>query len=109
MDPKNLEKMMKQLNQMGLKQRSLDAERVIIECGAENIIISGPSVMEIEMQGQKSYQISGKVSVSAKINEDDLKLIMEQAGASRESAEKALAEANGDIATAILNLKEPSL
>ncbi|OIO21574.1 hypothetical protein AUJ13_05480 [Candidatus Micrarchaeota archaeon CG1_02_49_24] len=105
MDPKNLEKMMKQLNQMGLKQRSLDAGRVIIECGAENIIISDPSVMEIEMHGQKSYQISGKVSVSAKINEDDLELIMEQAGASHESAEKALADANGDIAKAILNLK----
>ena len=102
MDPKQMQKMMKQ---MGINTVEIDAKRVIIETDSENIVITEPSVTQIEMQGQKSYQISGKVSVEQAIKEDDVKMIMEQAGVSREDALAALKEANGDIAEAIMKLK----
>jgi len=102
MDPKQMQKMMKQ---MGINTVEIDAKRVVIETDSENIVITEPSVTQIEMQGQKSYQISGKVSTEQAIKEDDVKMIMEQAGVSREDALAALKEANGDIAEAIMKLK----
>lgn len=105
MNPRDLQNMMKQLNQMGLKQETIEASRVIIECPGEKIVIDDPSVMEIVMHGQASYQISGKVSKVQEQSAEDVQLVMEQAGVSKEAAEKALKEANGDLAKAILNLK----
>lgn len=102
MDPKQMQKLMKQ---MGINSREIDAKRVLIETDNEQIIVSEPQVMEIDMKGQKSFQISGKVEVNPLVSKEDLKLIMEQTGANEESAEKALRESNGDIAEAILKLK----
>lgn len=121
MNPKQMEKMM---SQMGIKSRQIDASRVIIEAENEKIIISGPQVVEITMQGQKSYQISGSVSTEAAASEDhsvdastesfskpgdfenDIKMIMEQANCTREQAVEALKKSDGDIAQAILGLKK---
>lgn len=104
MDPKQMKKLMQQ---MGIKSTDIPATKVIIETDeGSNLVISSPNVVEIEMQGQKSYQISGSVSREDSIKEDDVKLIMEQAGCSREKAIAALKEAKGDIAEAILKLKE---
>ncbi len=102
MDPKQMQKMMKQ---MGINTTEIDAKRVVIETDSENIVITEPSITQIEMQGQKSYQISGKVSTEQAIKEDDVKMIMEQAGVPRSEALAALKEANGDIAEAIMRLK----
>jgi nascent polypeptide-associated complex subunit alpha len=102
-DPKQMKRMMQQ---MGIKNTEIPAARVVIETDeGSNIVISSPSVVEIEMQGQKSYQISGTVSREESIKEDDVKLIMEQAGCEREKAVAALKDAKGDIAEAILKLK----
>lgn len=103
MDPKQMEKMMRQ---MGIDTRQLDAKRVVIECDGQKVIVSQPSVVEITMKGQKSYQISGNVSVEDDSNEEDIKMIMEQTGATNETARDALKKANGDIAQAIILLQE---
>lgn len=103
MNPKQMEKMM---SQMGIKSRQLDAGRVIIETENEKIIISEPQVVEITMQGQKSYQISGKVSSEAAIKDEDVKMVAEQAKCSEDEAKEALKKSNGDIAQAIIELKK---
>ena len=102
MNPKQMEKLMKQ---MGIKSRNISAAKVTIESDEGNIIVENPQITEIVMQGQKSYQISGDVKVEEQIKEDDVKLVMEQAGCTRDEAVKALEEKNGDIAEAILLLE----
>lgn len=102
MNPKQMEKMMKQ---MGINSREVTATRVIIETEGEKIIVSEPSVTEITMQGQKSFQISGNVSVEALVKEEDVAMVIAQAGCTREQALEALGKSNGDIAQAIMSLK----
>jgi nascent polypeptide-associated complex subunit alpha len=104
MNPKQMSQMMRQ---MGIKTDEIKAVRVVIEKEDGKLIIDNPSVTQIDMQGQKSYQISGTVrEEAASPSEDDIKLVMESAGCSKEEAEAALKEANGDIAQAILKLKK---
>lgn len=98
--------MEKMLKQMGINSRQLSAKRVVIETEGENIIISEPEVTEINAQGQKSFQISGKVSVEASLSEDDVKMVMEQSKCTKEQAAEALKKSNGDIAQAILDLSK---
>ena len=104
MDPKKMQKMM---GKLGIKTEEIEADEVIIK-GKKNIVIKNPQVVSIDMQGQKSFQISGDVSegeVEA-FSDEDVKLVAEQAGVSEEEARKALEESNGDIAKAILDLKK---
>jgi nascent polypeptide-associated complex subunit alpha len=103
-NPKQIQGMMKQ---MGIAQEEIDATRVIIECEDKNIIIENPSVQKIKMQGQTSYQISGDEQEEEKstFSDEDLQVVMEKTGASKEKAKKALEESNGDIASAIMELK----
>lgn len=103
-DPRQLQKMMAQ---MGIKSSEIPAKRVIIEKEDEKIVIENPSVVSIEQGGMQSYQISGgTVEVVPNIPEDDIELVAEQTGASKEEAERVLVEAKGDVAEAILKLKK---
>ena len=99
-NPKQMQNLMKQLN---VKQENIDADEVIIK-GKKNYIIRNPEVFKVNMMGQEMLQVSGELEDY--INEDDVKLVMEQANVSREKAEKALNENNNDIASAILSLKD---
>ena len=104
MNPKQMQQMMRQ---MGIKADELKAVRVIIEKEDGKLIIENPSVTQIDMQGQKSFQIAGNVREEAALpSEDDVKLVMESANSTKEEAESALKEANGDIAEAIMKLKK---
>ena len=103
MDPKQMSKMMKQ---MGIKSDELEATKVTIELrDGSRLVVFEPSVVQIEMQGQKSFQVSGKVHEEQEAGEDDIKMVMESAGCSREEAMNALRETGGDIAEAIIRLK----
>ena len=107
----NPREMAAMLKRFGIKNEEIKAKRVIIEKEDGNIVIENPSVLAIDMQGQKSFQISGNVSekdVKQEIEEkeEDILLIVRQTGKSMEEAKKALEDADGDIAKAILNLKE---
>ncbi|MFH1306506.1 MAG: nascent polypeptide-associated complex protein [Candidatus Micrarchaeota archaeon] len=103
MDPKSIARAMKQ---MGIQNEEIPAKKVIIEQEGGKIIIENPQVVKISMQGQLSFQISGKVSEQAGINEEDVKMVASSANVSEEKAKKALQEANGDIAEAILKLQK---
>jgi len=101
MDDKQLKIMMKR---MGITMKELKAKRVIIETEDKEYIFKDPVVSVMEVKGEKTYQIAGDAEVKMKVSEDDIALVMEKTGRSREEARKALEEADGDIAQAILNL-----
>ena len=103
-NPKQLQGMMKK---MGIAQSDIKAKRVIIECEDKNIILENPSVAGIAMQGQISYQISGDESEEPleSFNEDDVKMVMEKTGKSKEEVVEALKNNEGDIAETIMQLK----
>ncbi len=111
MDPKQMASMMKQF---GIKSEEIDAGKVIVELkDGGKLVVENPSVQAIDFQGQKMLQVSGKLREekgaeggAEEKEKSDSDIIMEECGCSLEDAEKALAEANGDLAEAILSLKK---
>jgi nascent polypeptide-associated complex subunit alpha len=103
-NPKQMQGMMKK---MGIAQTEVNAHRVIIECADKKIILDEPSVVKISMQGQVSYQISGPEHEESteEFNEEDVKMVMDKTGKSREEVVSFLKENDGDIALAIMELK----
>ncbi|MEM3075944.1 MAG: nascent polypeptide-associated complex protein [Candidatus Bilamarchaeaceae archaeon] len=91
----------------GLRPQSkrIEAKRVVIETEEGSYILQNPEVIEIDMQGQKSLQITGAMVFEDNISEEDTKMVAEQAGCSEEEARTALKKTKGDIAQAILLLK----
>ena len=108
MNPRQMKQAMKRL---GIQQEELEATEVIIKLADREIVIQNPQVTKVNMQGQKNYQITGEEIVRSldtkpSLNEDDILTVMEQAKTSREDAEKAITEANYDLAQAIMNLNQ---
>ena len=109
MNPRQMKQLMKQ---MGIKMEELDAEEVIIRTKDRVIRITEPEIAVITAQGQKSYQISGKESVEEEVEEEsleisaeDIELVVQQTGVSKEEAQLALERTKGDLAEAILQLQ----
>jgi len=102
--PMNDRQMRMMMKKMGIQMREIKAERVIIETAEKEYVFRNPAVTVMDMKGEKTYQIVGDVTVQPKLNEEDVTLVMEQTGKGREEAERALKDAGGDIAQAILNL-----
>lgn len=110
MNPKQMKMMMKR---MGVKMDEIDAEEVIIKCADKEIVITDPGVAKIVMQGQVSFQITGKEEtreiqeeeVELEIDDDDVNMVVEQTGVNEEKARAALEETGGDIAEAIMKIK----
>ena len=99
------------MKQMGLKMDELsDIERVILQGPKREIVIEGPAVTSINVQGQKMYQVAGgtvretSMEREPEIPEEDILLVAQQAGVSMERAKAALEDAGGDLARAILML-----
>ena len=108
MDPRMVKQAMKK---MGVQQEEIDAVEVIIRCEDKEIVISNPSVAKVKMMGEESFQITGdaeerSLDSNPEINEDDIKTVAEQTGASLEDAKAAIENNNGDLAAAIMELKE---
>ncbi|NYT04754.1 MAG: nascent polypeptide-associated complex protein [Methanomicrobiales archaeon] len=105
MNPKKMKQMMKQL---GMKMDTIEnVERVIVYTAQGRYVFEPAEVIATTMQGVTTYQLNGEPRFEPAeivIPEEDIALVMEQAGVSRESAESALKEAAGDIADAILKL-----
>ncbi len=109
-DPRQLKRMM---DSMGIKSSEIKAGRVVIEGAEMDIVIENPQVTQINAQGSVSFQISGDIkevereAVKVEISDEDVKLVMERSGVSDEAkARAALEGTNGDIAEAIMRLKE---
>uniref|UniRef100_UPI0000683474 conserved protein (MTH177) n=1 Tax=Methanothermobacter marburgensis TaxID=145263 RepID=UPI0000683474 len=98
------------MKQMGMDMKDLrGVEEVVIKLKRKEIIIKNPKVNVMEFMGQKTYQVTGKarersLEAEMEIPEDDIELVMNQTGASREDATRALQETGGDLAEAIMRL-----
>ncbi len=110
MNPKQLKQMQRAMKQMGMDMKDVKgATEVIIKFKDKEIIINNPKVNLMDFMGQKTYQITGKpkerkLETELKIPDEDIELVSAQTGASKEDAEKALKETNGDLAEAIMRL-----
>lgn len=103
----NPKKMQAMMSQLGIKQKEIDAEEVIIKGKDKTIVIKNPSVSTINFSGQEMFQISGDVHESEKeTSEEDIDTVAKQTGADREKARKALEKNKGDLAAAIIELKK---
>lgn len=107
-NPAQMQKMMKQL---GIKTEELNAKRVVFETADGNLVIENPQITKMTIQGTDTFQIVGSIkeesnSTANKISEDDIKMVAEQAKVSKENAKSALEKTDGDIAEAILMLRE---
>lgn len=107
MDPKMVKAAM---DKLGIKSTSIESRQVVIHCNDKDIVIDAPEVTLIEGQGMSSFQITGNVSEidrsKVEISDEDVAFVQEQTGAEPGLARKTLEETKGDIAGAILKLKE---
>lgn len=106
----NPREMQKAMRRLGIKQEEIEANEVIIRTDDKEIVIANPQVSKVNMMGQETYQIIGKaeehqISSEAGINDDDVKTVMEQTGATEEKAREAIEENDHDLAKAIISLR----
>ncbi|NOQ38515.1 nascent polypeptide-associated complex protein [archaeon] len=107
MNPKQMKSMMKQ---MGMQMVEIDATEVVIKCADKEIVISNPQVSKVKAMGNETFQIVGEVSERSpeaeKFTDEDIKMVAEQGEVSEDDARTALEETDGDIAEAIMKVKE---
>ncbi len=108
LNPRDLAKAMQR---MGMQQQEVPALEVVIRCEDKDIVISEPAVAKINMMGEETWQITGKVHEKAKssepeIKEEDVQTVMQQANVNKEKALDAIKKAKGDLAEAILLLTQ---
>lgn len=125
--------MRRRMATQGIDMDPIDATRVIIEGSEKTLIIEQPEVVLMKQAGQEIYQIIGQAeevspeSISIRseekiqelqpldeseikpiITENDIMLVAAQGNVEKGEAEAVLKECDGDIAKAILFLKNRS-
>jgi nascent polypeptide-associated complex subunit alpha len=103
---KDMAKMMKQ---MGVDMDELDAEKVEVHMGDKKLVFKNPQISRIDAQGNEIFQLQGDYSEEEtgsepEVEEEDIDLVVEKTGASREDAREALEEAD-EVADAIMQLQ----
>jgi nascent polypeptide-associated complex subunit alpha len=109
---------MRMMQKMGMKVDEVaNVSQVIIKTDSKDIVIGSPTVTLVTIQGQVMYQIAGgQVSettpqvttatpAALALQEEDVQLVAQQTGKPIEEARRALLEAGGDLAKAIIILK----
>ncbi len=133
-NPNELRKMLKRMGVGNLNVEELSAAKVVIYLRNGSVLeVPNPNVAAIKMQGMVIYQVQAserdvKTTPSSPqqqaapaqssiimsrpptapepaVSEEDVRLIMDQTGATRDDAVKALKESGGDLAEAILKLQ----
>jgi len=104
MNPKQMQKIMRQF---GIKNEEIAAKKVVFELeDGRTLVIDEPNVTAIDMKGQKTYTVMGEAREEKKgIPAEDIEMVAKQANVDKKKAEAALKKAEGDIATAIVELK----
>jgi len=122
--------MRRKMQQQGIDMNQVDATRVIIEGTEKTLIINQPEVILMKQAGQEIYQVIGMAEefspeeitigesdkmeeveqideseMKPEITENDIMLVASQSNVEKEVAEAMLIECDGDIAKAILLLK----
>ncbi len=102
--------MRRMMDKMGLDMNELpNVQEVIIKTDKKEIIIAKPSVTEMKAKDNTIFQVisDGYEEKELEVpvfSEEDIELVCQQAGVSKEKAIEALTEAKGDLARAILLL-----
>ena len=110
MNPKQMKQMQRQMKKMGMDMKDLPgALEVIIRFEDKEITITEPEVNLMSAMGTDTYQIVGNaietpIERELIIPDEDIELVSNQANVSKEQAEQALKDSNGDLAEAILSL-----
>jgi nascent polypeptide-associated complex subunit alpha len=108
MDPRKMNQMMKQL---GIDVKEIEnVQEVVIRTPTKDYVFDKAEVTIMTAQGQKTYQVVGKPrvqehDVKLAFSDEDVKMVMEQAGVSEADAKKALTATGGDLAEAIMQLQ----
>ena len=104
MNPAKMQGMMKK---MGISQVNLPVKRVVFEMEDSNLVIDEPSVTKVSMQGQVTFQVAGDAVEEGgeSFSDEDVAMVVEKSGKSRDEVVGALEESDGDIAEAIVSLK----
>ncbi|MHA1670922.1 MAG: nascent polypeptide-associated complex protein [Promethearchaeota archaeon] len=120
--------MRRRMQQQGIDMEQVEATRVIIEGQNKTLIIDQPEVILMKQMGQEIYQVMGDAheasqgeeiiiepdqdeellfqdKVKITISENDVMLVATQANVDNEEARAVLTDCEGDIAKAILFLK----
>lgn len=100
-------KMRRLMKQAGIKMKEIEAEEVVIKTSDEEYVFKNPEVAEISASGQKTFQLSGNYTIRRRkkeFPEQDIHMVMEQTNCTKDKAEAALQNTDGDIAAAILQL-----
>ena len=106
-NPREANRMMQR---MGMQVQQVDdVTKVIVETPTRRIVIENPEVAIMTVQGQTLYQVGGGTVREEGIgggSDEDAKLVASQAGVSTEEAANALQQSGGDLAQAIILLKQ---
>ncbi len=122
--------MRRRMQQQGVEMDQIEATRVIIEGTEKTLVLEQPEVILMKQAGQEIYQVIGQAEehnsdaitimsdheseggdvlesteIKPTITENDIMLVATQANVDKKEAEVILNECNGDIAKAILFLK----
>jgi len=122
--------MRRKMQQQGVEMDQIEAIRVIIEGTEKTLVLEQPEVILMKQAGQEIYQIIGNAEersseeitimsddevkdgevlgateINSNITENDIMLVATQANVDKKEAESVLNDCNGDIAKAILFLK----
>ena len=104
------------MQKMGMKIDEIDGvTEVLIRTATREIIIKEPVVTSVVVQGQRMYQVTGGSALERtpsaeagqpEVPEEDVNLVATQTGKTVDEAKAALKESGGDLAEAILRLKQ---
>lgn len=88
-----------------------NVKEVIIRLEDKELIIPNAEVSLMNVMGQETYQVTGKaqeveIEEELIIPDEDIEMVANQAGVSKDEAEQALMDTNGDLAEAILKLNQ---
>lgn len=98
------------MDKMGLDMEEIpNVQEVIIKTDKKEIIIAKPTVTEMKAQDNSIFQVVAESFEEKELevqifSDEDISLVCQQANVDEEKAKNALAEADGDLARAILLL-----
>lgn len=106
MDNRNARRMM---DRLGINMKEIpNVQEVVIKTSDREMHITNASVSEVNAQGQRVFQVMGEVEeVEAErktFSDEDILLVQQQAGVTKEKAVAALEQSDGEVARAILKL-----
>ncbi|BES82543.1 nascent polypeptide-associated complex protein [Pyrodictium abyssi] len=115
--PSDLKKQLKRLGLKNVDVEAIEAEEIIVrQRDGKELVLVAPQAVVVKMPGgaimmqvmaqRVEEREAQKPEEALSFSEEDVRLVAEQTGVSLEEARRALEEAEGDIAAAIMLIEE---